>query len=82
LNSAQAAASIGLLPIGRDWRSCVDDGSKGVALGVIRALRFWLIVSSTAVRETRRKSRVLAHERELLGWYVGSGESYLAKQSG
>ena len=34
----------------------------------MRAFRFWLIVSSTAVRETRRKSRVLAHEREL--WYM------------
>ena len=26
---------------------------------MIRALRFWLMVSSTAVRETRRKSEVL-----------------------
>ena len=30
----------------------------------MRAFRFWLIVSSTAVRDTRRKSTVLAHERE------------------
>ena len=64
MNSAQASPSIGLLPMGRDWRSCVDDGSKGRAPGVMRALRFWLMVSSTAVRDTRRKSRVLAHERE------------------
>jgi hypothetical protein len=40
------------------------------------------MVSSTAVRETRRKSRVLAHERELLGWFAGSAESYLAELSG
>jgi hypothetical protein len=50
--------------MGRDWRSCVEKGSKGVAPGVIKAFKFWLIVSSTAVRDTRRKSMVLAHERK------------------
>lgn len=44
------------LPMGRGWRDVVDEGSKGVDAGVTRALRFWLIVSSTAVRERRRKS--------------------------
>jgi hypothetical protein len=38
---------------------------------VMRAFRFWLMVSSTAVRETRRKSRVLAHERESLSGAFG-----------
>jgi hypothetical protein len=64
LNSAQAWAPIDLRPIGRAWRSCVDVGSNGVAPGVMRAFRFWLMVSSTAVRDTRRKSRILAHECE------------------
>lgn len=31
-------------------------GSKGCAPGVARALRFWEMVSSTALRDVRRKS--------------------------
>jgi hypothetical protein len=57
--------SIGLRPEGRSCRSVVDVGSKACAPGVTRALRFWLMVSSTAAREVRRKSRGLEYEREL-----------------
>ena len=41
------------------------DGSKGLAPGVTRAFRFWEMVSSTAPRDTRRKSGGLGYEREL-----------------
>jgi hypothetical protein len=41
------------------------EGSKGLAPGVTKALRFWEIVSSVAPRDTRRKSIVLGDEREL-----------------
>jgi len=53
--------------MGRGWREAVEEGSKASAPGVCRALRFWEMVSSTAERETRRKSRVLGYERELGG---------------
>lgn len=34
----------------------VEVGLKGVREGVIRALRFWIILSSVVARERRRKS--------------------------
>lgn len=53
--------------MGLGCRSAVVAGSKGVDPGVAKALRCWLIVSSMAVRETRRKSMVeLGYE--LLAW--------------
>lgn len=45
-----------LLPTGRGCRSAVDEGSNGFAPGVCNALRFCEMVSSTAVRDVRRKS--------------------------
>lgn len=42
------------------------DGSKGCAEGVARALRFWVMESSRAERERRRKSE--EREKEWLGW--------------
>lgn len=57
LKSRHFAAGNARLLAERAWRSAVELGSKGVAPGVARALRFWLIVSSTADRDIRRKSR-------------------------
>ena len=41
----------------------VEVGLKGVREGVIRALRFWIILSSVVARERRRKSMVVRWTR-------------------
>lgn len=49
----------------------MEDGSKPTREGVTRALRFWVMVSSMAERETRRKSRRAAVEKQ--NWGVSAG---------
>lgn len=52
--------SIGWRDRGREERCDVDVGSKPAAAGVIRALRFWLIESSTVALDILRKSAGLS----------------------
>lgn len=58
LKFSQAGGSIGDLRGGEVVveRAEVDDGLKGVREGTMRALRFWIILSSMVARERRRKS--------------------------
>ena len=57
LKFAQAEGSIGCLTVGRvAERVEVEEGLKGVREGAMRALRFWIILSSMVARERRRKS--------------------------
>ena len=58
LKVSQEDVGIGRRPVGRGWDWEVEEGSQGWEPGVTRAFRFWEIVSSTAVLEVRRKSRV------------------------
>jgi len=54
LNSLQGPA--GMVRCEFIWRVEVDEGSKPALEGVRRALRFWVMESSIALRERRRKS--------------------------
>lgn len=56
LNAWQEAGSRGRLPGGGIWRAAVEEGSKRVLEGVMRALRFWVMESSIVPRDIRRKS--------------------------
>ena len=58
LKFAQAEGSMGRFrAVGVVEREEVEEGLKGVREGAIRALRFWIILSSMVARERRRKSR-------------------------
>lgn len=52
------------LPTGREGEREVLVGSQASLLGERRALRFWEIVSSTALRDIRRKSKMCQSEVE------------------
>ena len=56
LKEAHVAVGIARLPTGRGGAREVLCGSQASWLGDSRALRFWDIVSSTALRDIRRKS--------------------------
>ena len=58
LKFAQAEGSMGRFrEVGVVEREEVEEGLNGVREGAIRALRFWIILSSMVARERRRKSR-------------------------
>ena len=58
LKFVQAEGSMGRFRgVGVVEREEVEEGLKGVREGAIRALRFWIILSSMVARERRRKSR-------------------------
>ena len=57
LKFAQAEGSMGRFKgVGVVEREVVEVGLKGVREGAIRALRFWIMLSSMVARERRRKS--------------------------
>jgi len=56
LNSRQEEEDIDRELIGRGVRIEVEEGSKPVVEGVMRALRFWVMLSSMADLDIRRKS--------------------------
>jgi len=53
----------------------VEAGSNPAAEGVIRAFRFWVMLSSMEDREMRRKSRNATVEKQNCGVRLGGGEA-------
>ncbi len=58
---------------GRGARREVEEGSKPALEGVTRALMFWVMESSMALRESRRKSRTLRQPGAVVGRLRRSG---------
>jgi hypothetical protein len=56
LKAVHAAAGMARLPVERGRERDVSCGSHASWLGDRRAFKFWEIVSSTALRDIRRKS--------------------------